>query len=378
MTVTSMILLLGLISSVAYWALLVFYRQAWRRLPTIQVAPAFVPSTKIAVLVPARNEAQHIQACIRSILANRYPQDLLEVIFINDHSSDETLALGQTIAHPSLRIINLPANKTGKKTAIATAIANTSAELIVTTDADVVVPDSWLYTLAAHYEATQADMIAAPVIFDNQHDFLTQFQALDFCGLMVITGGGIQSQLSLMCNGANLAYTRAVFEEVGGFAGVDDIASGDDILLMQKLIERGKTITFLKSKAALVISQPQTQYADFGAQRLRWAAKSGRLRQKGLFFSQAIVFAANVAVLSLFVLLFVLPWSWLTVIALVGIAIKCIADYGLLKESTTFFEKQYLMRVFGRATLFTVVYILWVALASFFIKKHHWKGRFLR
>jgi cellulose synthase/poly-beta-1,6-N-acetylglucosamine synthase-like glycosyltransferase len=107
--------------------------------------------------------------------------------------------------------------------------------LIVTTDADCIASPAWLRTIVAFYETFDPVLIAAPVTFFSKGTFFDIFQSLDFMALQGITGATIHKKFHAMCNGANLAYTKKAFDEVGGFTGIDNIASGDDMLLMHKI-----------------------------------------------------------------------------------------------------------------------------------------------
>src|SRR4029079_15835984 len=129
--------------------------------------------------------------------------------------------------------------------------------VIVTTDADCKHPLTWLKTIALFYEEKKPAFIAAPVALQNDSSVLQIFQALDFMTLQGITGASVHKKIHSMCNGANLAYSKKAFEEVGGFAGIYMIASGDDMLLMHKIYIRypGK-VMFLKSKDAIVQTAP--------------------------------------------------------------------------------------------------------------------------
>ena len=133
-----------------------------------------------------------------------------------------------------------------KKKAIETGIAAASGELIVTTDADCIPPPDWLQTIVAFKEKTNAVFIAAPVVFNCNSSIVQVFQAMDFMVLQGITGASVYKKMHSMCNGANLAYERKVFYEVNGFAGIDHIASGDDMLLMHKIAKKypGKNSLF--------------------------------------------------------------------------------------------------------------------------------------
>ncbi len=93
----------------------------------------------------------------------------------------------------------------------------------------------WLQTIAAFYETNDAKFIAAPVTFYHQPTLLSSIPvALIFLTLQGITAASVYKRFHSMCNGANLAYERSVFYEVNGFNNIDNIASGDDMLLMHK------------------------------------------------------------------------------------------------------------------------------------------------
>src|SRR4030095_15486302 len=98
-------------------------------------------------------------------------------------------------------------------------------------------PATWLKTIASFYEEKDPAFIAAPVVLQNNSSVLQIFQALDFLVLQGITGGSVHKKIHSMCNGANLVYEKKAFVEVGGFSGIDNIASGDDMLLMNKRSE---------------------------------------------------------------------------------------------------------------------------------------------
>src|SRR2546427_294101 len=72
----------------------------------------------------------------------------------------------------------------------------------------------------------------------NQSSLLSVFQTLNFLTLQGITAASVYKRFHSMCNGANLAYEKSAFYEVGGFNNIDNIASGDDMLLMHKIFKQ--------------------------------------------------------------------------------------------------------------------------------------------
>jgi hypothetical protein len=91
----------------------------------------------VAIVMPAFNEEEAIAASIRSLLVLDYPQDKLEVVVVNDGSSDRTLAEIENVArsNPRVQVIDFPSNR-GKRAAMAAGIRATSAEVIAFVDSD--------------------------------------------------------------------------------------------------------------------------------------------------------------------------------------------------------------------------------------------------
>ena len=96
-------------------------------------------------------------------------------------------------------------------------------------------------------------MLAAGVFYKSTPSFLAAFQQLDFLSLQGTTIGSFGNNQAFMCNGANFCYQKAFFYELNGFDGNDKIASGDDVFLLQKAIQKdSKNVRFLKSELAIV------------------------------------------------------------------------------------------------------------------------------
>ncbi len=294
-----------------YTLLILYYWKSW--ISIIDFSPDsyrgpnadFIASTKISVIIPARNEEENMGACLESIVRQSYPAHLFEVLVVDDHSTDETASIVKSYTDKNVKLISLEdfvSNNLNsyKKKAIEIAIQQSSGELIVTTDADCFVKDSWLQTIAAFYEKHQPAFIAAPVAIDCSNKFIEFFQALDFMTLQGITGSSVNKKIHSMCNGANMAYTKKAFEEVGGYAGIDKIASGDDMLLMHKIYNRyPDKVMFLKSKEVIVQTAPVNSIAEFFNQRIRWASKADKYDDKRIFGVLLLVYLVNVTLLIL-------------------------------------------------------------------------------
>ncbi|HEX8461917.1 MAG TPA: glycosyltransferase, partial [Segetibacter sp.] len=202
-------------------------------------------SSKISftIIIPARNEEDNIGKCLCSILDQNYPNHLFEVIVADDYSTDNTanVVLSFKEKNENVKLLQLQnilkdqKLNSYKKKAIELAIERANGDWIVTTDADCIVSPNWLQNFSAFIEKNNSVFVAAPVKFINTGSFVSIFQSLDFMSLQGITAASVSNGFHTMCNGANVAYNKKVFYEVGGFKNIDNIASGDDMLLMHKI-----------------------------------------------------------------------------------------------------------------------------------------------
>ncbi|MEM7038037.1 MAG: glycosyltransferase, partial [Bacteroidota bacterium] len=243
-------------------ALILFYalylwRAAWffGRIKVECVPNAEDAQPFVSVIVPARNEAANIAACVKAVMAQDYPAARFELIVVNDHSEDATRDLAEEAAGiaGNFRVLDLEKAQgvAYKKAAVAAGIAAAKGEIILTTDADCTMGPGWISAMVAQFRP-EVGMVSGPVLLESETTF-GHFQALEFMGLIAVGAGAIEAGTPNMCNGANLAYRKAVFEEVGGFAGIDHIASGDDELLMHKIAAETNYIgAFAKCSGAVV------------------------------------------------------------------------------------------------------------------------------
>ncbi len=375
-----------LLFTLAYAVLMAVYFHGWRKLESFIFPQNFSPKTKITVVVPARNESQNIVACLKSILENDYPPDLFEIIVVDDFSDDGTAEKTSQIAENqkvSLRILRLadfvfPTENTisFKKKAIEIAIREASGEVILTTDADCEVPKNWLHGMAFAFEKNEnVQMVAAPVLFFREQNFIEKFQTLDFAGMMGVTGAGIRLGFQRMGNGANLAYRRSAFFAAEGFSGNENRASGDDIFLMQKIAAANpQGILFLKNREMTVQTRAQPNIQSFVNQRIRWGSKNAAYSEKWVTAAVASVFFFCWTIIFNLILVFIFPEKIAPVLA-VQIFVKLLADWFLLSEMCRFFNRRELLKIFLPSFWLHIFYIAVVGAASIFFKKYEWKGR---
>jgi hypothetical protein len=260
-----------------------------------------------------------------------------------------------------------------KKKALSAGIARSAGKLIVTTDADCRFQKHWLSSLMHFYEKTGAKMIAAPVCMGPVKNWFDTFQSLDFLTMQGITGAVVHAKKHSMCNGANLCYQKSAFEEVKGFEGIDHLASGDDMLLMQKFAARFPgEIQFIKSHEAIVTTAPVPSWKGFFRQRIRWAGKTGQYNEVSLFSSLLLVYLLNACLLLMALLAcFDRTVGFFFLLFILG---KLLIEFPFVYDVARFFQEQKRMRWFVLLQPLHIAYIV-IAGGLGFFGSTEWKGR---
>jgi glycosyltransferase involved in cell wall biosynthesis len=327
----------------------------------------------VTVIIPARNESANIKACLSALMAQTYPRSLMEIIVVDDLSEDDTAEIVKNFPVKLIRNNPKPGTIAFKKQAIATGISQASGALILTTDADCIVANTWVSTMVNTLQSQRAYMVTGPVKMMPGNQCLSMFQSLDFAILQGITAASVGSGIHDMSSGANLAYIKSFYHEVGGFSGIDDIASGDDMLLMQKFsAQYPGSIGYAFSTDAMVNTKTEPTWKLFLQQRIRWASKATKYKDPVLFRILLLVYAVNLWVVALLVMGL---WNRRAfVFGLILMIIKLMIEWRFVQNVLQFFSLLPLMRWFPIAQ---PLHILYTVVSGFFGQAggYRWKGR---
>jgi glycosyltransferase involved in cell wall biosynthesis len=331
------------------------------------------PKTKFSIIVPFRNEAENLPVLLKSFSNLNYPTALFEVILVDDESEKEFEI--QYLKFQVSIIKNIRLSNSPKKDAIESAMQFANTDWIITTDADCIVPKNWLLTLDNYIQLQDVSMIAGAVTYRCKNSFLHHFQQLDLASLQGATIGSFGINKGFMCNGANFAYTKTLFQELNGFDGNNEIASGDDVFLLQKAMLSdkfgAKKVHYLKSKNTLVITKPSNNWTTLFHQRVRWASKTTSYQSSFGKRLGILVFAGNMACLLAIGCWFFSLISFYNFLLL--LLIKFWVDAILILKVNPFLNKTKIHYLILSSFLYPFFSVS-VALYSLF-GKYEWKGR---
>ncbi len=371
---------ISILISIIYVVLIMAFIIGFEKVEKVKNNDA-VPKNRFSIVIPFRNEAHILPGLLKSISIINYPSELFEILLVNDDSKDNFNPIIEefTNRNPSLNfqlLKNIRKTNSPKKDAINTAINLSNFEWIVTTDADCVLPVNWLKLFNQLIEDENPVFISAPVKFIGQNSLLFHFQNLNFISLMGSTLGGFGIGNPFMCNGANLCYHKETFFELKGFEGNANIASGDDIFLMEKIFkEMPNKVKFLKSEEAIVETNAENTRKLFINQQIRWVSKSASYKSLFAKFVGIVVFLENLLVLILgsFTLLF--PQFWLTFILV--FTLKIMVDFILISQTSFFLKSTKSLKHYLIVSLLYPFFIVITGSLSLF-KNYEWKGRIFK
>lgn len=377
------IAILSALSAIAYALLILKLLRAWEELPAFSSSGNKAVKLSCSLLIPARNEEKNLPHCLKSLLKQKSIPQKIEYILIDDFSTDRTSNIADSFQKQGLQLIEMAKiqpNFKGpayKKQAILQGIKSSTGDYLITTDADCSFKEQWIHNMLTQVREGQLEALTGPVLIRQPSNFWEHFQALDFLSLMGVTAAGYQTGKMQLANGANFCFSRQAFCQVNGYQDINDIASGDDVLLMQKISTQypGKT-AFAKNPEAAVFTTAEPDLFAFWQQRLRWATKTTShlqsstqhlwafvwLNHFSLLLGSASLFSASVGPASIFLL---------------ALSINALVDYLFLRSLAHFFGQTHSLRYFVPAFFMHRLYVLLIGAWALFQPAYRWKGRTL-
>ena len=364
--------------------LLIYAIFLWRLLGGFGKVPRFTyqqnsTETGFTVIVPFRNEEKNLPDLLKSFEQLDYPREQVEFIFIDDFSTDDSARvvnrwrLDNPTIHTTM-IDSVRMSASPKKDAIQRAIPIALHNWIVTTDADCKVPTGWLSVYDSFIRERKVRMCCGPVRYQTRFNICDYFQQADMMALQGVTIASFGLGRAFMCNAANFAFEKSFFQEIGGFNGVDGVASGDDVFLLQKAVAKNPdAVSYLKSREAIVTAKPANSWIDLFHQRVRWASKSKSYISNYGESLALVTFFGNLTLLLAMILAIAGAADWRIVAAM--FLFKFIPDYILALRAKLFIDGKFFFPIISG-----LLYPLFSSIVGLYslYGVYRWKGRTLR
>jgi chlorobactene glucosyltransferase len=292
-----------------------------RGTPLLERMPAAPPADppRVSVVLPARNEAAHIEACVASLRATTWPD--WELVVVNDGSTDDTGALARHAAADDarVRVIDappLPDGWFGKQWACHTGMQQTSGALLLFTDADTRHAPDLITRLVHAHAVRQADLISVSGTQEMVTFWERAIQPVVFALILTRFGGAraieaARDPADVVANGQCFLITRDAYDAIGGHAAVRDTVA-EDLMLAQQIVRARRRVSLVLGRDHL----STRMYDGFDAIVRGWRKNvyaGGRLAMKGGALGRVLFPLALVG----FPLAIALPFVALPMLALV-------------------------------------------------------------
>lgn len=346
-----------------------FFSGQWRNRRTMPLQKEDLP--RVSVIVPARNEQQNIAACIGSLLACDYPEAQLEIIIVNDRSSDETGWIIDTFAasNPCIRALHRTEsdaidNLRGKPGALQFGVDRSTGHILLVTDADCRVHPNWIRTMVAPFTDSHTDMVCSftTVRRGNAFALLQDIEWLYTSGMAMSANANGQP---LGCFGNNIAVRATTFADLGGYRSIA-FSVTEDLALMQAMDRRGSRIAFICEPTSRIETEPCLSLGEYLRQKQRWVQGGLGLGWRGYLF------AASSAIYWFGLVSSIVTGSttWL----LVFLVLRILGDGSLILTSSIRLRRFYLLWAIAPSLLLLLLLELILPVLAF-QKRVIWKGQ---
>ncbi len=379
---TTAITIAIILSGIAYVGIVIKVTAGFRRLMRAEnhvrlgtEAPG-TEAPRVSVVVAARDEVTNVRECVEAILANEYPRGRFELIVVDDGSSDGTtrllsvMAARRSDAEPRLAVYRLHGSAHGKGAALEAGVMAATGEIILTTDADCLVPPTWISSMVGAF-GPEVGFVAGPVANRDVAGHLSQVEALEFLSLVGFGAGSIGLGRPTICNSANAAYRRSLFVDWCSTRRRSSVPASDELVMHHVQRETEYQVSFCASRGAMVQTSGASSLRALLIQRSRWASSVPSFPASVIALGMVVyIFFASVIVGAIG--LVINPWLAIPVIG--GMTTKVLVDRTLLSIVSYHLGKGHLMRYFMAAELLHIPYVVAVSAAGL-IGKPAWKGR---
>lgn len=222
------------------------------------------PPPPVTILVPAYNEEKVIGKTLRSLLASEYAGEM-EILVIDDGSTDNTSGAVQAITDPRVRLIRQ--ENYGKAHALQRGVGEATSEYLVFVDADTQFEKDALQYLISACADPKVGAVSGHARVGNQKSFLARCQDLEYvCGFNLDRRAYAAWNCITVAPGAISAVRKSAILAAGGFS-YETLAEDTDLTL--SIHKAGYRVEY--QPAAVAYTEAPETYSTLASQRFRWA-----------------------------------------------------------------------------------------------------------
>ena len=260
----------------------------------------------VSVVVPMRNEEEFAERTLEALALQDYIGEW-EVICVDDRSTDRTKEILENFAktHEHFKVLSLPIDlppiESPKKRALESAFKIAKNDILLTIDADCIPKKSWITSMAGRFVDGIA-IVQGPKQNNGSRTMPHLYQKLETLGYTAMEAAGFSFGHPLVASAACLAYKKELFFAVGGFGDLVHLSSGDDDMLIHKMLKiPGTKVCYNLDKDAVIETAPVHTWKALFNQRARWSSNGTNYESLWYVFLLTLIY-------TYYVWMFLSPW----------------------------------------------------------------------
>ena len=323
----------------------------------------------VSIIICARNEEDCIEDCLTSLAALDYPAEKLEILFVDDRSTDRTSEiLSEWMKNMSNLKVHLAKEETnergGKINALTQGLDQVTGEIILMTDADCILPRGWAKEHVSWYEK-DTGMVSSLTSLQERNLF-DKAHSLEMVQVLAMSMAAINYNIPVSVIGNNLSIRKKTYDELGGYRNIP-FSVTEDVALFQAVWRSGKWKVKFKSNPDLgVVTHPPHDLTTWWRQKHRWVTGGKDIGPPGWI----IIGLGFIGAFAMVLAPFVLPFTFVMLV----LALKFIADLFILVPTLRSINKLSLLLYFPLYQLYLFSFLMCVPIL-YFQKDVLWKGR---
>lgn len=331
--------------------------------------PATLPA--ISIIVACKNEERDLPHCIEALIALDYPKEKLEILLVDDDSSDSTASIIHDYAkkHGQIKYLNTKGYETSLKAkarGIALGADHASGEWMFITDADAIVPSTWLKEMLRG--ATNKTGIIGGMLTVDDDNMVGILEKMTWAYTLPYAFGAAGFGSSFICVGPNMALRTSLYRKYGGLKNVKfNIA--EDLALFTITQSMGGEVLSHANRETTLRMKPVPSLSHLFSQHRRWL--KGPF-EHGLGYKLGVGIAFTLSFIFSLILLLAFLKSF--AFGLGALGIKTIIDFVLYAVEKYHLRQKQFLRYSFLGSLYITVTMLWLGPSLMFNSVISWKG----
>lgn len=236
----------------------------------------FKPRLKFSVIVAAKNEEKNLPYLIDALKKQNYPENLFEVIIVDDNSKDNTFEIGAELIsglnHFSIYKVS-DKKYPGKKGALQYGIEKAVNPFILITDADCQPEIKWINAFSNKFEIGN-DFLLGAAPFSETKSLINRIACFENLRAHLLTFTAAKSNLPYSAAARSFGFRKKSFEKIKSYSNTLETLSGDDDLLLREAVKHKMRIGIVAEGNSLVISETPDSFRDYLKQKARHTSTS--------------------------------------------------------------------------------------------------------